>query len=50
MEPVWLLSVAGRDRSPVDPFGFLSAGRFRSEGPLLIVGFPWISLHTLVRI
>jgi hypothetical protein len=51
MEPVWLLLGTGRDIGPVDGFGFswpLAVSLQRP--PIMRVGFPWISLDSLVRI
>jgi hypothetical protein len=52
MEPVWLLLGSGAgDLGPVDPFGFSWPVAVSSrKPPLMRVGFPWISLDSLVRI
>jgi hypothetical protein len=51
MESVWLLRGGGRDLGPVDPFGFSWPLAVSVRRPLIAkVGFPWISLDSLVRI
>jgi hypothetical protein len=52
---LWMESVGStsprRDLGPVAPIWvFLARGRFASKALLLSVGFPWISLDSLVRI
>ena len=44
------LSAAGRDVGRSIRLGFLGAWQFRWEGPLMSIGFSWISLDSLVRI
>ena len=50
MEPVGSFFAVGRDVGPVDPFGFswFVAVSLRRP-PTMRVGFPWISLDSLVR-